>query len=117
MASSRLHVFGRAAAARALLRPGDTFLHRIYGKRLISWLWTTTRHGLTAGPTNWMHVVRALTGYRAVVVEADSQCRMSKEWIQQNVSVDSLPGPNQPYYHALVDVRDTAVPRTNYGTP
>jgi len=120
MASARLHVFGRAAAARALLQPGDTFLHRIYGTPLAGRLRPTTRRRLTDGRrpsegTWW--VARALAGYRAVVVEADPQCRMSKEWIQQNVSVDSLAGPHQPYYHALVDVRDTARPRTNYGTP
>ena len=39
-------------------------------------------------------------GYRAVVVDLDSECRADELWFQSN---QTQPPKNQPWYHLLVD--------------
>lgn len=53
-------------------------------------------------------------GYRGVIFKPDYRCRMDESWIQM-MGVRCLDrGPDQPFYHCLVDVRDRPGAQTTY---
>lgn len=53
-------------------------------------------------------------GYRGVIFKPDARCRMDESWVQM-MGVRCLErGPDQPFYHCLVDVRDRPGAQTTY---
>lgn len=53
-------------------------------------------------------------GYRGVIFKPDYRCRMDETWIQM-MGVRCLErGPDQPFYHCLVDERDRPGAQTTY---
>eukprot|EP00850_Spirogloea_muscicola_P005345 SM000024S07807 [mRNA] locus=s24:642022:643937:+ [translate_table: standard] len=51
-------------------------------------------------------IIHRRYGYRGVVYGHDPECSAPQEW-QEAMKIDALPkGPNQPFYHILVDTRD-----------
>lgn len=45
-------------------------------------------------------------GYRGVIIGYDSACKASPDWIASTGAASLPAGLNQPFYYALVDVRD-----------
>lgn len=54
----------------------------------------------------WSAWLLASAGYRGVIYGHDPECSAPREW-KEAMKVDLLTeGPNQPFYHVLVDTRD-----------
>merc|ERR1711924_207587 len=52
-------------------------------------------------------------GWRGVVCGRDPSCCEDEAWFGANVGGSSKLGPNQPYYHVLVDINDVPMGGTS----
>lgn len=69
-------------------------------------MWSVTF--LIFGMLLWRNLKSYTTGYKAVIFGHDPVCSAPLEWqISANVAM-LKEGPNQPFYHVLVDIRDNS---------
>ena len=70
--------------------------------------WGVSGYGLEVG-----QCVQHSDGWRGVVCGRDPSCCEDEAWFGANVGGSSKLGPNQPYYHVLVDINDVPMGGTS----